>query len=60
MYKRIIKPSNLVKGIKNFDEWLNLATCKKDLECCLKAFEDDELYEYCVLIKEKIDNYGKA
>lgn len=57
-YLQIVNPINLVshfKTQKEFENWLDIGT-KKDLECALKAFEKEELYEYCEIIKNKIIN----
>lgn len=56
-YLSLIEPENLIEHIQDFNEWLDLAESKKDLVDTLIAFEATEMYEYCVLIKNKIDNY---
>lgn len=56
-YLSLIEPENLVEHIQDFNEWLDLAESKKDLIDTLIAFEVAEMYEYCVLIKNKIDSY---
>lgn len=56
-YREAIRPSNLILHIKDFPSWLKLATCKKDLEDTLKAFEEEELYEHCVFIKQAIEDF---
>lgn len=53
-YEEIIDPSYLIKYIKDFDAWLDLAECEKDLVCCLSVFAAEEMYEQCVMIKNKI------
>jgi hypothetical protein len=58
VYLQIANPVNLVSHFrtrKEFENWLDIGT-KKDLECALKAFEKEELYEYCEIIKNKIIN----
>lgn len=52
-------PKTLFSKIDNFDTWLDLAECKKDLIDTLKAFEDEDLFEQCSVIKNKIDNYDR-
>lgn len=55
-YKYIQDPINLVENFdtkKEFEDWLSLGT-KEDLKHTLKAFEQSELYEYCVIIRDKI------
>ena len=57
-YLEISNPINLVRHFKtkeDFEKWLDIGA-KKDLECALKAFEKEELYEYCEIIKNKIIN----
>lgn len=57
-YLQIVNPVNLVSHFRTkeeFDKWIDIGT-KKDLECALKAFEKEELYEYCEIIKNKIIN----
>ena len=57
-YIQIINPKYLIKYFKTqerFEEWLMLGT-KQDLLCTLKAFEKEEMYEQCILIKQFIDN----
>lgn len=52
-------PKTLFSKIDNFDTWLDLAECKKDLIDTLKAFEEEELFEQCIIIKNKIDTYDR-
>lgn len=54
-YKNLIQPQNLIKHIDDFDAWLDLAECEKDLVCCLSVFAAEEMYEQCLIIKNKID-----
>ena len=56
IYEYISHPRNLLKYFKtreDFIKWLDLGS-KEDLECALEAFEKEELYEYCVIIRDKI------
>lgn len=57
LYFDAIQPRNLIKHIPDLREWLSLATCKKDLECTLRAFEADELYEECCVIRDYLKIY---
>lgn len=64
-YEAIRNPSNLVEGwsIEEFNKWLDIQLEGHDhltsLIGALKAFEEEELYEYCELIKNKIDSHEK-
>ncbi|OED34277.1 hypothetical protein AB832_07930 [Flavobacteriaceae bacterium (ex Bugula neritina AB1)] len=52
--KHIGCPTMLVKSFKSkqeFRQWCKEGS-KEDLEATLKAFEEAELYEYCVVINE--------
>ena len=51
---RYITRDIMINSKQEFIEWLQLGT-KEDLQSCLDAFLDCELYEYCVLIKQEID-----
>lgn len=55
-YLSIIEPKEFIKNFtkEEFKEWLKQGT-KQDLECTLKQFEDAELYEICILIKNEIN-----
>ena len=55
-YEQLIEPSNfktLFKSRIEFESWLDLGT-KTELQDTLKAFEEAEEYEICILIKNKI------
>lgn len=57
-YENIIEPQNFIKNFKtieDFNKWLDQGTVE-DLEATLKAFEEAELYEHCILILKKIKN----
>tara|TARA_B110000208_G_scaffold159812_1_gene194631 strand:+ start:276 stop:488 length:213 start_codon:yes stop_codon:yes gene_type:complete len=58
MYLDLIQPSNLIELFENTDEfrdWLQMGTIE-EMGWALKAFERDELYSYCKIIKEEIKN----
>ena len=58
MYLDLIQPSKLVEHFENeeeFREWLKIGTAE-EMEWALKAFEKEELYRYCKIIKEEIEN----
>ena len=55
----LISPSKLFKNLKEVNDFINIPCKKIDLECFLKICEEEELYEYCIIIKEKIkQSYG--
>lgn len=59
-YREIINPRNFIHEILkdySFEEWLDLAEDIESLEGCLKSFEKEEMYEYCVIIKKKIEEW---
>ena len=61
LYEELINPVCIRPLIKDFNEWLEIdieGSLYKDLQCALKAFERAEMYEDCIIIKEKINNYG--
>ena len=57
-YKELIQPANFIKNfdtVKDFEEWVKLGT-KEDIDCAIKAFEEDELFECCsIMLKIKND-----
>lgn len=54
-YLQIISPTNLFKNKREVIEFLNIPCSIQDLEAFLKQCEEEELYGYCILIKNKID-----
>lgn len=60
MYLDLIQPSKLIQQFPTdieFVEWLQLGT-RDELQWCLRAFERDELFSHCILIKRQIDLRG--
>ena len=60
MYLDLIQPNKLIQHFPTdmeFVEWLNLGTAD-ELQWCLKAFEQAELFSHCQLIKQQIDLRG--
>lgn len=56
IYEEIIEPKNIrgfFKTIPEFESWLDTGSVQ-DLKCTLKAFEDAEMYEDCIIINQKI------
>lgn len=56
-YQEIKNPTNLLPHIEDFEKWLDLAEDKESLEATLLAFQEEELYEQCIIIKNRIENY---
>lgn len=54
-YLQIISPTKLFKNKKEVAEFLQIPSTIQDLEAFLKQCEEEELYGYCRLIKNKID-----
>lgn len=55
-YENIIQPKNIRSHFKSeleFVSWLETGSIK-DLECTLKAFENSEMYEDCLIIKNTL------
>ena len=56
-YENIIEPQNIrsfFKSNEEFTSWLEIGT-KEDIECTLQIFEEAELFEDCVIIKQILD-----
>ena len=57
MYLDLIQPSKLVEYFldeQDFREWLRLGG-PEEMRWALKAFENEELYSHCKIIKEEIE-----
>jgi len=52
--KQLLSPSNLFKSINEVREFLEISATVKDLQCFLNVCEE-ELYEYCSIITNKIN-----
>ncbi len=55
--KGILHPPNFVKTFKDkeeFTHWLKLGSIE-DLQNLLAIFEQEEMFEYCILIKKEIE-----
>lgn len=60
LYLDLIQPEKLIQHFPTdmeFVEWLTLGTAD-ELQWCLKAFEEAELFSHCTLIKQQIDLRG--
>ena len=56
LYLQLIEPENIRSHFKTNDEfisWLETGTIE-DLKCTLKAFENAEMYEDCVIINNLV------
>jgi hypothetical protein len=61
IYNELIHPRNLFKSVEDLKEFIKiydedlLSEYWDGLSVMLKLCEDDELYEYCAIIKKKLD-----
>jgi folate-dependent tRNA-U54 methylase TrmFO/GidA len=56
-FENIIEPSTFINNFKDkeeFKQWLHTGLIN-DCKACLKAFENADMYEYCIIIQEVID-----
>lgn len=58
--KQLLSPSNLFKSIEEVKDFLEISATVKDLQCFLDVCEEEELYEYCLIINNKIINQTEA
>lgn len=56
-YNELIRPINLFKSTEELVKFLEIPAEKQALINMLQLCEADELFEWCNLIKNKIDNY---
>ena len=57
MFEELLKPCNLIqqfKTLRDFKLWCETGLVE-DNEEMLKAFEKDELYNYCIIIRDVIN-----
>ena len=54
-YDEMISPGNLLKTQQEFNTFLNVPASEEDLKCFLKVCEEQELYEWCIDINNKIN-----
>jgi len=54
-YEEMIDPRYMrsIQNDEQFNQWCDLGTVQ-DLECALVVFENAEMYEDCIIIKNKI------
>lgn len=55
--QEIKNPTNLLPLIDDFDKRLDLVEDKESLEATLLTFQEEKLYEQCIIIKNKIEKY---
>ena len=61
-YESILPPPILRPLIKDFNQWLDIdfeGTHIRDLEYALQKFENAEMYEDCILIKQVLEDKRK-
>lgn len=59
IYLDLVRPSVLITAFsteQEFIDWLRIGNVE-EMKWALKAFERDELYYHCGLIKKEIENY---
>lgn len=54
-YQQIINPSNLFNNIDEVRDFISFTDNIVELEAFLEECKKEELYEYCIVIKNKID-----
>jgi hypothetical protein len=54
-YNILINPSNLFSSSDEVIKFINIPSTKQDLKCFLNVCEQEELFEYCLLINNKIN-----
>jgi len=53
---QLISPSHLFKSLEEAKEFLEISATVRDLECFLEVCEEEEQYEICGMIKNKIES----
>lgn len=53
-YNEMISPSILFKSIEEVTTFVNIPCTVEDLNLFLKRCEEEELYEYCIVVKNKL------
>ena len=56
-YEQIINPRNLFNSKEEFLEFINTDPTKENLQSTLTICEQEELYEFCVIIRDKLKEY---
>lgn len=57
-YSLLVQPKKLIEYMstpEEFIEWANLGT-QSDLRSALIAFEKDELYDHCIILKQVLES----
>lgn len=59
-YRRLINPANIARGmsLEEFEEWTLIGRGEimylQSLKDALKAFEKEEMFEHCIILKNRI------
>lgn len=56
-YEQIINPRNLFDSKEEFLEFISTDPTKENLQSTLTICEQEELYEFCVIIRDKLKEY---
>lgn len=51
--EELISSTDLFESEEEFTDFLEVESTVEDLECFLKVYEEEELYEYCSKIQKK-------
>lgn len=54
-YEELIDPRNLFSSLQEVREFCDVAEAVEDLQAFLTVCEELELYEYCSIIRQKIE-----
>lgn len=57
-YENLINPANLL-SLEEVESFCDLAECREDLEAFMERCEEEELYEYCSIIKRKLHDFDR-
>ena len=55
LYNEMISPSNLFKSEQEVITFVEIPCTVEDLNLFLKKCEEEELYEYCIVVQNKLN-----